>query len=294
MLTGGRRAGDGAIAAGYDREVPTPDPSTERTPGAARRRALFGKVVDLVDETPLWISVDGQRLVTMRTRGRDADLALGFLIGEGIVDSAGDVRELRCIEGKDGAADEVRALLRRPANGALRGRLSRAHEIRASCGACGLEDPAAILEGTSPLLPGVPRVPLRALSALQASMRRRQSLFSATGGCHAALVAAPFDEVLGFGEDVGRHNALDKAIGEAARRGTDLSRAMVLLSGRAGYDLVMHCLRARIPVILSVSAPSSLAFDLCEAAGATLVGFLRGEDYRVYCDASHRLADARA
>ena len=117
----------------------------------------------------------------------------------------------------------------------------------------------------------------------------RQSLFAATGGSHGALVATGDGRVWGHGEDVGRHNALDKAIGQAARSGADLGAAIAILSGRAGFDLVVKCLRVRIPIVVSVSAPSALAFDLCEAAGATLVGFARGDRLQVYTGAGRLL-----
>ena len=92
-------------------------------------------------------------------------------------------------------------------------------------------------------------------------------------------------------EDVGRHNALDKAIGQAMRAGGELSTAIALLSGRAGFDLVLKCLRLRMPVILSISAASALSFDVCQAAGATLIGFLREDRMKVYC-ANSRLSDS--
>ena len=97
--------------------------------------------------------------------------------------------------------------------------------------------------------------------------------------------------VLAAAEDVGRHNALDKAIGEAAQKDVDLGSAIAVLSGRMGFDLVVKCLRVRIPIMVSVSAPSALAFDLCQAAGATLVGFVRGNRYEVYCGADRLRTD---
>ena len=164
-------------------------------------------------------------------------------------------------------------------------RLARTHEIRSSCGVCGVADAQSLLEATPALLPGVPKFNPARVTALVTALHQVQELFSLTGGCHGALVANADGTVLGSGEDIGRHNALDKAIGEAARAGHELTQAIAVLSGRAGYDLVVKCLRVRIPVIVSVSAPSALAFDLCHAAGATLIGFARGERHEVYCGA---------
>lgn len=253
--------------------------------GAARRRLADGRDDRLVREEPLLLVVHGQQLLTMRTPGRDEDLAVGFLLGEGIVAAAGEVRSLVAVPARDESrdVDEVRVELHSAPAGRAQARLARTHEIRASCGVCGASDASAILEGAPPLLPGVPKLDVGRIHALVAELQRRQVLFATTGGCHGALVATTDGAVAGFAEDVGRHNALDKAIGEAARAGTDLSRCVAILSGRAGYDLVVKCLRVRIAVIVSVSAPSSLAFDLCAAAGATLVGFARGERFVAYC-----------
>ncbi len=184
----------------------------------------------------------------------------------------------------------MRVLLRQAPDAALRRRLQRTHEIRSSCGACGLVDPAQILEDTPALLPGLPRLRRSAIPGLLARLQEHQPLFAATGACHGAVLCDAEGRVLGHGEDVGRHNALDKAIGMAARAGRDLTRAIAVLSGRAGHDLVVKCLRVRVPVIVSVSGPSALAFDLCQQAGATLVGFARGDRAQVYSDAA-RLVD---
>ncbi len=246
----------------------------------------------LVREEPLLLRIHDSQLLTMRTPGQDKDLALGFLVGEGIVAGAGGVAAMEFVAGDATQLrpDEMRIRLARAPDAAVRGRLARTHEIRSSCGACGLTDPQQMLEDMPPLLPGVPRVNRARVHALAAELERRQLVFAATGACHGALVAGADGTVHGFGEDVGRHNALDKAMGMALSSGADLSRCIAFLSGRTGYDLVVKCLRARIAVIASVSAPSALAFDLCHAAGATLLGFVRGDRLQVYCDGA-RLAD---
>ncbi|MEO6596840.1 MAG: formate dehydrogenase accessory sulfurtransferase FdhD [Planctomycetota bacterium] len=263
------------------------EPEQEPPAGAHRRQLATGRFDLLVREEPLLLVVDGQQLLTMRTPGRDEDLALGFLLGEGIVQRASDVLSMQAIAGDADAqrAFELQITLRQPPDSLARSRLARTHEIRSSCGVCGIADPAAILDGTAPLLPGVPKVATAKIKELVDALRARQQLFAATGGCHGALVASADGTVTGFGEDVGRHNALDKAIGEAARDGADFAASLVILSGRAGFDLVVKCLRVRIPILVSVSAPSALAFDLCEGAGATLVGFARGDRHEVYCGA---------
>ena len=137
----------------------------------------------------------------------------------------------------------------------------------------------------------MPRVKPSILTKLVAQLSDRQQLFSLTGGCHAAMLADSSGKVLASAEDVGRHNALDKAIGEAANKGVDLSSTIAVLSGRMGFDLAIKCLRVRISVMASVSAPSALAFDLCHAAGATLLGFVRGERHQIYCGADRLRSD---
>lgn len=254
--------------------------------GAAVRQLADGRPDLLVREEPLLLDVHGQTLVTMRTPGADEDLALGFLLGEGLITSAAEVTGMQFTPGEPErrTADTLVITLQGAPSAQLRQRLARTHEIRSSCGVCGLADVATMLDDLPPLLPGVPRVPAARIGTLLTRLAERQELFSLTGGCHGALLApADGDGPLFAAEDVGRHNALDKAIGAAARAGVDFSRTVAVLSGRAGYDLVVKCLRVRIPVIASVSAPSALAFDLCHAAGATLLGFVRGDRHQVYC-----------
>jgi FdhD protein len=268
------------------------NPGDAPVEGAARRTLGDGCADWLVREEPLLVRVHGQQLLTMRTPGRDEDLAVGFLLGEGVIDAPADVVETRTARG-DGETltpDAIDVVLADPTDARIRGRLTRTHEIRASCGVCGLTDPDELLEDLQPLLPGVPRLDVEAIADRRRRFEEAQPLFARTGGCHAATVFGPDGELWGAAEDVGRHNALDKAIGQAARAGRPLSRGAVMLSGRAGFDLVLKCLRARVPVILSVSAASALSFDLCRTAGATLVGFVRPGRHKVYWDAGRIVA----
>jgi FdhD protein len=253
--------------------------------GASLRRLASGREDLLIEESPLLLDVHGQQLLTMRTPGRDAELALGFLLGEGIVTSSRDVVAIVCQQGdvSRNQPDSARIELTATPQGLAKARLARTHEIRSSCGACGIADPHALLDDAPGLLPGVPRIGIDVVTRLVAELKTRQQLFALTGGCHAAVLADCDGNVFASAEDVGRHNALDKAIGEAANHGADFSQTVAVLSGRMGFDLVVKCLRVRIPILISVSAPSALAFDLCHAAGATLIGFVRGERHEVYC-----------
>lgn len=254
--------------------------------GHRTHRLADGTEDRLVREEPLLLSVHGQQLTTMRTPGRDEDLAVGFLLGEGVITTIEDVHSVELVAGSAASQqpDEARVTLRRAPDATVRGRLARTHEIRSSCGICGIADPSTLLDDLAPLLPGVPRLAADLVPRLVAALRQRQPLFDATGGSHGALLATADGEIVGVAEDVGRHNALDKAIGQAARAGCNFAHAIAVVSGRMGYDLAIKCLRTRIATLVSVSAPSSLAFELCSSSGATLLGFARGESFRVYTD----------
>lgn len=238
------------------------------------------------------IEVAGQTLLTMRTPGDDRALAIGFLLSEGVATTIDDIVgvDLRPGDASAQRADTISVAVRGAAATAARGRLTRTHEIRPSCGICGMTDADALLEELPPVLPGVPRLRRAAIDDLLRRFEGLQPHFRATGACHGAAIFGADGSLWGSGEDVGRHNALDKAIGTASLAGHDLAQGIALLSGRAGFDLVLKCLRRRVPVILSVSAASALSFDLCKASGATLVGFLRPHRMIVYCD-SGRLID---
>ena len=241
-------------------------------------------------EEPLLLDIDGERVLTMRTPGEDEALALGFLLGEGIVSSREEVLSVELVPGSaplpDASVDVVRVRLVDPkrARGAS-GKLSRAHEIRASCGLCGRSSAEGLVSGLRPLAQGEPRVSIEALRSMLGTLVSHQEIFRKTGGSHAAGIFSPGGELWAVSEDVGRHNALDKAIGKAAFSGRDLPGGIAILSGRGGFELVLKALRVGIAVIASVSASSSLAIDIADEAQATLVGFLREEQApRVYTD----------
>jgi FdhD protein len=233
-------------------------------------------------EEPLEIRIDGEPVaVTMRTPapGEDVELALGFLLGEAIVQMADVARVVECRTGTEGGAS-VDVRMRggaRPAEG-----WQRRFYSTSSCGICGKESIEAVRVAAAPLPPG-PQVDAAMLSALPAELRSRQRTFERTGGLHAAAVFSSDGVLVELREDVGRHNAVDKVIGRAATQGLlPLHEHLLLVSGRASFELTQKALVAGIPVLAAVSAPSSLAVDLARESGMTLVGFLRDGGFNVY------------
>jgi FdhD protein len=249
-----------------------------------------GLIDPVVREEPLLITVGDEQVLTMRTPGHDEDLALGFLLSEGILERADDVLRVECSRRTDPEAapiDVARVILApgRAPGVLARQRLSRAHAIRPSCGLCGLLGPEGLTRHLRPLTTASPRVRLADLTPLPDLMRQQQPLFRATGGSHAAGVfSAETLEPWVVREDVGRHNAVDKALGWCAANGHDLTRSVLVLSGRAGYELVIKALRLEVPIVASVSAPSSLAVEVSVEHGQTLVCFVREGRGRVYAD----------
>lgn len=227
--------------------------------------------------------------VTMRTPGQDEQLALGFLFTEGIINGYSDVLEVKRISGqgfKDGPMNILEVHLA-PSLELDLARLSRHFYTSSSCGVCGKGSIELVCQHISFLLrPGFPRIDRRTLFSLPEQLRSEQSIFSATGGIHAAALFRPDGQLLGISEDVGRHNALDKLIGEALSRGEiPLREHVVLVSGRASFELVQKCLMAGVPILAAVGAPSSLAIELADTYGMTLIGFLKKARGNVYCGA---------
>lgn len=229
-------------------------------------------------EEPLEIRCGDRPLaVTMRTPGDDADLALGFLITEGIVARAEDVEAIR----HWGSPNVVRVALRDGVSVDW-SRLQRHFYASSSCGICGKGSIDAIRVHAAPLDDEV-RVTTAVIESLPEALRARQATFDATGAIHATGAFRADGTLLNVREDVGRHNAVDKAVGALLREG---QRADILaVSGRAGFEVVQKAVVARIPIIAAVGAPSSLAVDLAREMNLTLAGFVREGRFNVYAGA---------
>jgi FdhD protein len=242
----------------------------------------------LAVEEPLEIRIGGQALtVTMRTPGDDLDLAAGFLFTEGLLSPAVDLRQIRMCD--ENVADATLETSDLPAPEAL----ARATDTRraqrnflttSACGVCGKESIDAIrVRSRYDLVIDQVRVSSSVLAALPGRLREAQRVFASTGGLHAAGLFTADGTLLVLREDVGRHNAVDKVIGWALRAGRlPLTGCVLLVSGRASFELVQKAAVAGIPVLAAVSAPSSLAADLADEVGMTLVGFLRGPSMNAY------------
>jgi FdhD protein len=242
----------------------------------------------LAVEEPMELRIAGAPLaVTMRTPGHDVELAHGFLLGEGVITSAGDVSVARYCDSFDDSGRNTYNVLdvalaptvAPPAVG-----VERNFYTTSSCGVCGKASLDAVRTKSAF---GVHdeglRVPSATISALPDLLREAQKVFDSTGGLHAAGLFTADGELLVAREDVGRHNAVDKVLGRALRDGRVPARGHLLqVSGRASFELVQKAAMAGVPVLSAVSAPSSLAVELADDAGITLVGFVRGGSMNVY------------
>ncbi len=261
------------------------------------------KTIDRVDavavEEPLEIRLEfrGPRgpvaksvSITMRTPGHDVDLALGFLYGEGIIDRPGDVLDASpCGPPAPGSGvpNVVKVRLRDESRVDL-ARLERHFYTTSSCGVCGKSSLEALsLTGSESLAADGFRVAGRVLDALPARLREHQLAFDETGGLHAAALFDSGGDLLLVREDVGRHNAVDKVVGQLLDSGTlPAAEHGLLVSGRASFELMQKALRAGIPMLAAVGAPSSLAVAVANEFGMTLVGFLRDSRFNIYAGRS--------
>ncbi|MFB7362138.1 formate dehydrogenase accessory sulfurtransferase FdhD [Streptomyces hydrogenans] len=261
-----------------------------------RGGAVSARPDTLVAEEPLEIRLNGRPLaITMRTPGDDFALAAGFLVSEGVLASAADVRSIvYCAGAKEDGTNTYNVVDVKLAPKVVLPEITLERNVytTSSCGLCGKASLDAVR--TTARFPIADTPPVRVspalLSTLPDRLRAAQKVFDTTGGLHAAALFSEEGELLDVREDVGRHNAVDKLVGRALREDLlPLDRAVLLVSGRASFELAQKAVMAGIPVLAAVSAPSSLAVDLAAETGLTLVGFLRGPDMNVYAG-EHRIA----
>ena len=223
--------------------------------------------------------------VTMRTPGHDRELAAGFLFGEGVISSADDIVRIEYCGESDGerSPNIIRVELAAEVDVDMAS-VQRNFYTTSSCGVCGKASLEALeIDDCSDLPTTDFSIPGRLVSTLPDILRDAQPVFDETGGIHAAGLFDCRGELLALREDVGRHNAMDKLVGARLLDGiSSTAESVVVLSGRASFELLQKALRAQIPIVIAVGAPSSLAIDLAERFGITLAGFARGERFNIY------------
>lgn len=221
--------------------------------------------------------------VTMRTPGNDEELALGFLFTEGLItESTQVVRVEQCNNVKEEERGNVVRAELHPGVALDPMKWQRNFYTTSSCGVCGKSSIEAVhATCRRPIIPWGAIDPV-VITALPDRMREAQTVFKHTGGIHAAALFDRSGNLLLLREDIGRHNAVDKVIGAAQLAALPLAACQLLVSGRAGFELVQKCVVAGIPLMAAVGAPSSLAVKLAGESGLTLIGFLRGDRFNVY------------
>ncbi|MFI1393724.1 formate dehydrogenase accessory sulfurtransferase FdhD [Streptomyces sp. NPDC020681] len=254
-----------------------------------RDGAVSSRPDTLVAEEPLEIRLNGRPLaVTMRTPGDDFALAAGFLVSEGVLGRAEELANIvYCAGATVDGANTYNVVDVRLAPGVVVPDISLERNVytTSSCGLCGKTSLDAVRTTARWPIADTPpvRIDPELLAALPDRLRAAQRVFDRTGGLHAAGLFSAEGELLDLREDVGRHNAVDKLIGRALQSDElPLSRSILLVSGRASFELAQKAVMAGVPVLAAVSAPSSLAVDLAVETGLTLVGFLRGSSMNVY------------
>lgn len=262
--------------------------SIRRVEGVLRYRdgLLSTDADDLACEEPLEIRARGQAVsVTMRTPGHDEELAVGFLLSEGLVRSADDVLKVEpCDRNEDGNLLNV---LLAPDVYVDFEKLTRHVFASSSCGLCGRATIDAVRGQFKPIQSEL-SIPADVLLGLPTTMRNQQATFDRTGGLHAAALFDTAGKLIVLREDVGRHNAVDKVLGHALLNRLDAGRHVLLVSGRLSFEILQKALAGGVAIVAAVSAPSSLAVDFARENGQTLIGFLRDGRMNLYAH-PHRI-----
>ena len=249
----------------------------------------------LTIEEPLEVRIDRRSLaVIMRTPGHDRELAAGFLFTEGVVRQPADILVIEDAADAEGLplANVVNIMLRPGDAQAVQPQpaaFERHFAVSASCGLCGKNSIADLMLTTPPLKADEMRIPASIIYSLPVQLRTAQAVFTHTGGLHAAGLFDITGKLLLLREDVGRHNAVDKLIGHGLLHGGfPYSSHILMVSGRTSFEIIQKALLAGIPCVAAISAPSSLAVELADQSGITLIGFLRNHSMNVYTHA-HRI-----
>lgn len=265
-------------------------PTTPVRVGVWTGTQLRGRPDKIVTEEPMEIRVvgpDGRAeplAVLMRTPGHDFELAVGFAITEGLIDDGAEVAEVRYCLGPDAEQEYNVVTLATRRTVDLAGR-QRSFVSGASCGVCGKQTIDDLAVAIAPLGEG-PSVPMSVILALPDALRGAQTIFDTTGGLHGAGLFTPAGALVTAREDVGRHNAVDKLVGDLALGGgLPASDRVLVVSGRVSFEIVQKAARAGITVLVAVSAPSSLAVATADRLGMTLVAFVREDQANVYAGA---------
>jgi len=265
------------------------EPSLTITALEVTGRENHNREIELIVEEPLEIRINGEPYATiMRTPGSEMELAAGFCFTEGIVDSFSDVLTMGFCTESGNAGNIVNVMTAAGNTGEKtaepaepRKSSARRLESRSSCGLCGVTMLEDINRALLPLEDG-PRIPAVDIVRMQYAMVEKQELQARTKGVHAVALVNLDGTPVVVREDVGRHNALDKAIGYALLRGIDCSGCVAVLSGRISFEMAQKAIRARIPIVAAVSAATALAVDLAERLNCTLIGRLRDDSMSIY------------
>ena len=236
-------------------------------------------------EEPLEIRVKGESIVvTMRTPGHDKELAIGFLLAEGVITNSSDVLEIAyCQQGEASLHKNILNVFLSPEVEINLDRLKRNVYASSSCGLCGKASIESLQNIFEPLNKIETVISVDKILTLAQKLRAKQSTFDKTGGLHAAGIFDRNGELLVLREDIGRHNAVDKILGHLfLKNRMPLEDCVLMVSGRASFEIIQKSLAGRVGIICAVSAPSSLAVDMAKESGQTLIGFLRERKFNVY------------
>ena len=236
-------------------------------------------------EEPLEIRVKGESIVvTMRTPGHDEELAIGFLLAEGVITNSSDVLEIAyCQQGEASLHKNILNVFLSPEVEINLDRLKRNVYASSSCWLCGKASIESLQNIFEPLNKIETVISVDKILTLAQKLRAKQSTFDKTGGLHAAGIFDRNGELLVLREDIGRHNAVDKILGHLfLKNRMPLEDCVLMVSGRASFEIIQKSLAGRVGIICAVSAPSSLAVDMAKESGQTLIGFLRERKFNVY------------